>query len=116
MVTSVMPLNNTYSSSLISSTPAVREFAKRTVGASSPNDSLNHQIKKSSSKMTRKLFRDLRRLDDHAILFNPGTIYHIESSDDDARSESDADDDEDENEDADADERVRGGRIFGQFL
>jgi hypothetical protein len=37
--------------------------------------------------MTHKLLRDLYTLDDHTNLFNPGTVCHIESSDDDARSE-----------------------------
>jgi hypothetical protein len=87
MVTSVMPLNSTDSSSLISLTSIVREFAETILDASNPNDSLNHQIKKSSSQMTRKLLRDLRSLDDHMNLFNPGTVHHIESPDDDARSE-----------------------------
>jgi hypothetical protein len=87
MVTSVMPLNRTDSNSLISLTSVVREFAETILGASNPNDSLNQQIKKSSSQMTRKLLRDVRTLDDDTNLFNPGTVYHIESLDDGARSE-----------------------------
>jgi hypothetical protein len=87
MVTSVMPLNRTDSNSLISLTSIVQEFAGTILGASNPNDSLSHQIKKSSSQMTRKLLRDLRTLDDDTNLFNPGMVYHIESSDDDTRSQ-----------------------------
>jgi tellurite resistance-related uncharacterized protein len=37
--------------------------------------------------MTRKLLRDVRTLDEDTNLFNPGMVHHIESSDDDARSE-----------------------------
>jgi hypothetical protein len=87
MVTSVMVLNRTDSNSLISLTSTVREFAETILGASNPNDSLNHQIKKSSLQMTRKLLLDVRTLDEDTNLFNPWMVHHIESSDDDARSE-----------------------------
>lgn len=87
MVTSVMPLNRTDSSSLISLTSIIREFAGTILGASHPNDSLSHQIKKSSSQMTRKLLRDLRTVDDDTNLFNPGMVYHIEISDDESQSQ-----------------------------
>jgi hypothetical protein len=87
MVRSVMPLDRTDSNSLISLTSIVREFAETILGASNPNDSLNQEIKKSSSQTTRELLRDVRILDDDTNLFNPGTVHHIESLDDGARSE-----------------------------
>jgi hypothetical protein len=84
MMTLVMPLDRTDPSSL---TLIVREFAEVIMGASNPNEPLNQQNHRSSFQITRKLLRDLRALDDDTDFFNPGTLYLIGGSDDDARSE-----------------------------